>query len=112
MSTKSLADHIREMGDKEHQLETITKWKHAWMDEPDYFDRAFNIDSNMKHHLADTIAKANRPLVELAAQMAEALEFYAAMDTAEDFNQRDDFGEKARESLEGARELLKQGDGK
>lgn len=36
----------------------VEKWKHDWMRQPDgYFDRAFGIDANMKHDLAERIAK-------------------------------------------------------
>ena len=38
-------------------VKVIEAWKHAWMDEPDYFDRAFGIDANMKYDLARRLVK-------------------------------------------------------
>lgn len=50
---------------KERFLEIVRKWKHFWMnqtqnseeDRQNYFNRAFGIDANMSHHLADLLHK-------------------------------------------------------
>lgn len=49
-------------------LEAVTQWKHFWMnqtqnseaDRKNYFDRAFGVDSNMKHDLARRIVQKIR----------------------------------------------------
>lgn len=42
-------------------LKVIEEWKHAWMHESDYFERAFGIDANMKHDLARRLVRMKQP---------------------------------------------------
>lgn len=52
--------------DKEFFLDVICKWKSFWMnqtqnsedDRQNYFNRAYGVDANMKHHLAEMCSKA------------------------------------------------------
>jgi hypothetical protein len=57
---------IAELTKKEKILEVAREWKHFWMnqrqnseeDYQNYFNRAFGIDANMIHDLADRITKS------------------------------------------------------
>lgn len=54
---------IDKLKDVEFTLKIVRDWKHFWMnqtqnskeDHANYFSRAFGVDSNMTHHLADKI---------------------------------------------------------
>ncbi len=55
------------MRDKEFFLKIIEDWLTYWMnqtqnskaDQENYFRRALGVDANMRHHLADKLAKAS-----------------------------------------------------
>ena len=46
------------MAGSEKALEIVDKWKHGWMRQEDYRQRAMGVDSNMRHSLATMIDEA------------------------------------------------------
>lgn len=65
---------------KDYFLELVERWQSIWMnqkqnskeDYENYWRRAFRVDANMRHHLADMIAKD--PLLLALVEIAETLE--------------------------------------
>ena len=71
--------------DKDYFLAVVCNWKVFWMnqtqngeeDQMNYFNRAFGVDSNMKHNLADRITETVQPLLYKIERYEKALMFYA-----------------------------------
>ena len=65
---------------KDYFLELVERWQSIWMnqkqnskeDYENYWRRAIGVDANMRHHLADMIAKD--PLLLALVEIAETLE--------------------------------------
>lgn len=89
MSIEKLKAELQKMQrfDKEHFLKVVQEWKHFWMnqnqnskeDHRNYFNRAFGIDANMAHHLADKLAENGKSarMAEMLLAAVEALELIA-----------------------------------
>lgn len=75
-----MKEQILKMATKDHFKEIVENWKMYWMsqrqnskeDYENYWRRAFGVDANMMHSLADMIAKD--PLIQLMAECLEKAE--------------------------------------
>lgn len=71
-----LETRVAQLIDKNVLLGEVRKWKHGWMRQSDYFQRAFNIDANMLHSLATLLSGREAPPEDSILELLKIIEEY------------------------------------